>query len=138
MDFKKKMKTRLYTAIIYIVLGVMMNIGVAVVKSDNDFISGFGFALIIMGIVRIRNYWLITKNDETIRKRQITETDERNVLIMYKARSMTFSIYFFLLGIAVIVLSLLSMHDAAKWIESSVGLLAVIYWICYWVYQKKL
>ena len=62
MEYKKKLKQRLYIAIIYIALGVMMITGIFVIKTDNDFISSFGFAMIIMGIVRIRNYFLITKN----------------------------------------------------------------------------
>ena len=65
MEFKKKLKTRLYIAIIYISLGIMMITGTFAIKTDNDFISSFGFALVVMGIVRIRNYFMITKNEET-------------------------------------------------------------------------
>ena len=137
MDFKKKLKLRLYIGIIYIILGIAMIIGTFVTKTNNSFISSFGLALIVMGIVRIRNYFIITKNEETIRKQQIAETDERNISIMHKAKSATFSIYVLLLGTAVIILSFLNMHEAAKWIAYSVCLLVVIYWICHWVYQKK-
>ena len=138
MDYKNKLKSRLTIAIIYLVLGVIMIAGTFITKTDNDFISAFGFAMAIMGIVRIRHYRMITKNEETIRKQQILETDERNISIMHKAKSTAFSIYFLLLGTAVIVLSLFNMHEAARWIAYSVCLLVVIYWICYWVYQKKL
>ena len=55
MDYKKKLKSRLNIAIIYIALGIIMIVGVFPTKTDNDFISPFGFALIIMGIVRIGN-----------------------------------------------------------------------------------
>ena len=108
-----------------------------ITKTENDFISSFGFVMVIMGIVRIRNYRMITKDEDTIRKQQIIETDERNLSIMHKAKSAAFSSYIFILGIAVIVLSFLSMHEAAKWIAYSVCLLIVIYWICYFIYQKK-
>ena len=87
MEFKKKLKTRLYIAIIYISLGIMMITGTFAIKTDNDFISSFGFALVVMGIVRIRNYFMITKNEETIKKQQIAETDERNLSILNKAKS---------------------------------------------------
>jgi len=137
MDFKKKLKTRLFTAIIYIALGVMIIVGVFATKPDNDFISSFGLALVIMGIVRIRNYCIITKSEENIRKQQIIETDERNISIMHKAKSTAFSIYIMLLGVAVIILSIFNMHNAVKWISYPVCLLIIIYWICYWRYQKK-
>ena len=137
MDYKKKLKQRLYIAIIYISLGVMMIAGTCVVKTDNDFISAFGLAIIIMGLVRIRNYRMITKNEDTIRKQEIIETDERNISIINKAKSSAFSIYILISGTAVIILSLFNMHEVVKWIAYLVCLLVVIYWICYFIYQKK-
>ena len=137
MDFRKKLKLRLITAIIYAVVGVLIIIGVVIAKPDNAFISSFGVALAVMGIARLRNYFLITRNEETLRKQEITETDERNLSIVNKARSAAFYIYFMLSGVTVIVLSFLGLHEAAKWIACSVMLLAVIYWICYLVYRKK-
>ena len=114
-----------------------MIIGTFVIKSTNDFISTFGLSLILMGMVRIRNYYIITKNEETIRKQEIAETDERNLLIMHKSKSTAFSIYLLLSCIVVIILSIMNMHEIAQWISYSVFLLIVIYWICYCVYQKK-
>ena len=137
MDYKKKLKSRFNIAVIYIVLGTVMVASTFITKTDNSFISSFGFAMVIMGIVRIRNYRMITKDEDTIRKQQIIETDERTVSIIHKAKSAAFSIYIFILGLAVIVLSFFSMHEAAKWIAYSVCLLIVIYWICYFVYQRK-
>ncbi len=138
MDYKKKLKSRLYIAIIYIAVGVMMIAGVFAAGTDNDFISSFGLIIIVAGIVRIRNYFMITRNEETIRKQEIMETDERNISIMHKAKSAAFSLYFLILGTTVIVLSLFNMHDTAKWIGYSVLLLATLYWVCYWIYRKKL
>lgn len=138
MEFKNKLKSRLYIGIIYIVLGLIMIAGTFITKLNNDFISSFGFALVIMGIVRIRNYNIISKNDETIRKQEISETDERNISIIHRARSTTFSIYILISCITVIILSFINMHEIAQWISISVLILIVIYWICYFVYQKKL
>ncbi len=137
MDYKKKLKLRLYVALIYIVFGIACIVGTFITKTENEFVSAFGFAMIIMGLVRIRNYRMITKNEDTIRKQQIIETDERNVLIIHKAKSVAFTVYVFVLGAAVIVLSFFSMHETAKWIACSICFLVLIYWICYWVYQKK-
>ena len=137
MDFEKKLKVRLYTAVIYLLLGLLMIIGTFITKTDNSFISSFGLMLAIIGIAKIRNYFIITKSEETIKKQQIAEEDERNISIMYKARSTAFLIYILLLCVGIIVLSFFNMHDATKWIACLVSLLVLIYWICYWVYQKK-
>ena len=137
MDYKKKLRSRLNVAITYIVLGVMFIVGTFITKTENDFISTFGFMMILMGLVRIRNYRIITKDEDTIRKQQIIETDERNISIIHKAKSAAFSVYVFILGIVVILLSFFSLHEAARWVAYSVCLLIVIYWICYFIYQKK-
>ena len=137
MDYKKKLKSRFYIAVIYIILWIVMIASTFLIRTDNNFISSFGFVMIIMGLVRIRNYRIITKNEDTIRKQEIIETDERNIAIQNKAKSVTFSIYTLLLATAVIILSLFNMHEIAKWLAYAVLLLVVIYWICYFIYQKK-
>ncbi|MBE6622805.1 MAG: hypothetical protein E7621_01230 [Ruminococcaceae bacterium] len=135
MEFKKKLKKRLYIAVAYTVLGLLMTASSFIIHTD-DFISSFGFALFLMGIVRIRNYFIITRTEETIKKREITETDERNILIMNRAKSTAFSIYVLLSSFVVIILSFLNMHELSKCIAIGVCVLVVIYWICYMIYQK--
>ena len=137
MDFKKKLKLRLYTAIIYIVLGIAMIMGAIVIKTDNTFISSFGFALAVIGVARIRNYFIITKSEESIKKQMIAETDERNIAISNNAKSIAFTIYTILLCTGVILLSFFDMHDAVQWIAYSVCLLVLIYWIAYLIIRKK-
>ena len=137
MDFKKTLKSRLYIAIIYIILGIII-FAAFINRQDDNYISTFGFILTLLGIVRIRNYFLITKDDATIKKQQIIETDERNLTIISKAKSTAFSIYIILSCLSVIILSFLNLHDIAQLISYSVSLLVVLYWICYLIYQKKL
>ena len=137
MNFKKKLKIRLWVAISYIVLGIAMATVAIVSKTENQFISSFGLALTVMGIARIRNYFLITKNEDTLRRREITETDERNVSIVNKARSAAFTVYILLAGVFVIVMGLLDKIEISVWVSYSVALLVFVYWICYIIYQKK-
>lgn len=134
MTYHQKLKSRFYLAIIYVILGITM---IATTLTTNTDCSSFGIVFVVIGIVRIRTYFVITHNEETIRKQQIAETDERNLSIQNNAKSLTFSIYVLLLGIAVIILSILNLPDAAKWTAFSICLLLVIYWITYWIYQKK-
>lgn len=137
MNYKQKLKQRLYIGIIYIAVGVMMIVGVFAAKSENEFISALGYAIAMVGVARIIQYLKITKNEESIKKQKITETDERNLSIIQKAKSATFSVYILISSTAVIVTSLFDMHDVAKWIAYSQFILVIVYWICYWIYQKK-
>ncbi len=137
MDFRKRLKTRLHIAIIYIILGIGMIAGVNIIKAENYFISSFGFMFLIYGVTRIGNYLKITRSDETIKKREIAETDERNIMIVHRARSITFSIYIMMSGTAVIILSLLDFQRQAQLVAYTVCALMVIYSICYFILQRK-
>lgn len=137
MDFKKKLRVRLYLALSYIVIGLAMIIAFNVIKTENDFLSSFGFALFVIGIVRIRQYRLITKDEETITKRQISETDERNISIQNKAKSVSFIVYVFLASVSVIILELLNKTYLAIILSSTIWVLVLIYWISYFILNKK-
>ncbi len=137
MNFKKKLKTRLYIAISYIILGAGMIAAGFITKTDNQFVSSFGLALAVVGIVRLKQYFTITKNEERIRKQEIAESDERNIAIVHRARSITFSIYVLLACLTVIVLSFMQLHQPVMWISFSVFVLIAIYWITYFIVRKK-
>ncbi|MBQ9936903.1 MAG: hypothetical protein IJO86_01085 [Oscillospiraceae bacterium] len=137
MDFRKKLKIRLSIAIGYIILGLAMIITFNIIKTENEFLSSFGFALIVIGIVQIRKYIMITKNEETIIKRQIAETDERNISIANRAKSISFIIYVLLAAVLVIVLELLNKTQLAMIISGTICVLILIYWISYWIISKK-
>ena len=110
MNFKKKLTTRLVVGIVYIVLGVALIVTGLLTQSENAFWSSFGLALVVIGLVRIRNYRLITRNDERMWAQEIAETDERNVYIVHQARSAAFYIYVMIASVAVIVLQVLQMQ----------------------------
>lgn len=135
MDFKKRMKIRLWTNIIYIVLGVAMIAAGFITKTDNEFVSSFGLTLTVVGLALIKKN--IITSEEKLKRREIAENDERNIAIVHKARSWAFSFYVILGCLAVIVLSLLSLQDIASWIGVGVFSLIAIYWICYFVVRRK-
>ncbi len=137
MDFKKKLKIRLFVAIGYIVLGIAMIILFNIFHTENNFLSSLGFALVVIGIARIRNYLMITKNEETIKKRQIAESDERNISIANRAKSVSFIIYVVMACVAVIVLELFNETQLATVLSATVCVLVVVYWISYWIISKK-
>ena len=93
MEFRKKLKVRLAVAISFIVLGVLIISAAIFTKAENTFYSSFGFALFVIGIVRVRNYFLIIKSEDSVKKLQIRESDERNVFIAQKAKSYAFTLY---------------------------------------------
>ncbi len=137
MDFRKKLKIRLSVAIGYIILGLATFVMFNIIKTENNFLSSFGFALLVIGIVRVRNYMMITKSEETITKQRIAETDERNIAIANKAKSVSFIVYIILASVSVIVFELLNKTQLVMLLSGTVCVLIFIYWISYWIISKK-
>ncbi len=135
MDYKKKLKTRLNTAIIMISVGIIFT--VSSIFADSEMASTFGAVFLVMGIARVVQYKRLLNDPEEMRRREIVETDERNVMLWTKARSLAFVIYIIALGIAVIVLQLMEMTQAANIVSWCLMGFVVIYWICYFIIVKK-
>lgn len=137
MEFKKKLRIRLYSAIGCVAIGVLMIIISNFTQSDNNFLSSFGLIFAVCGVARIRLYFLITKNDETIEKQRIVESDERNIAISNKAKNIAFSVYIIVTCIAVIVLQFLNKQELVTILSTSICVLVFVYWISYWIINKR-
>ena len=137
MEFQKKLKTRFYVAVSYIVLGLLLILTDAVSNSGNYYFCSFGLTLVIMGILRIFQYRRITRDDKTVRKQELKETDERTCMISERARSWAFSFSLLVCGIVVIVLSLMGYHDRAQPFAWYICGMVVLYWIFWFILGKK-
>ena len=137
MEYKKKLKQRLYIAVSYIIIGLVLIVADALNHFDNYFFFSFGFTLLIMGIVRIFRYRKITADDQSIRKQELAETDERNRMLSERAKSWVFSFSLMCAGFAVIILSLLGYHDQALPFAWYVCGQTVLYWIFWIILGKK-
>ena len=137
MEFKKKLKQRLYIALSYIAIGIALIAADALNHFENTFIFSFGVTMLVMGVIRLIRHRKITKDDASIRKQELSETDERIRMISERARSWAFSYSIIIAGIAVIVLSLLGKHDAALPFAWYVCGMVVLYWIFWLILRKK-
>lgn len=137
MEFKKKMQQRFILAVGYILTGLALVCIDLVNASENYFYFSFGFALLLMGILRLFRYRKITKSTQTMRKQELTEQDERIRMIAERARSWCFSLSVTAAGIWVIILSLLGRHEEALPFSWYVCAMVVLYWICFVIIRKK-
>ncbi|MBR5291986.1 MAG: hypothetical protein IKU32_03615 [Clostridia bacterium] len=135
MDYRKKLKTRLYTAITMIASGIIFT--VFAVFSEVEMASTFGAVFLVMGIARVIQYRRLLNDPEEMRRREIAEHDERNVMLWTKARSLAFVVYIIAMGIAVIVLQMLEMGQEANIVSLCMMGFMIIYWICYFIIVKK-
>ena len=137
MEFKKKLKIRWYTAAVFILLGIALIVVAVLGSFENDFFVAYGGALIVMGILRLIQHRRITKDEKSVRDRELAESDERFRMISERARSLAFSWSIVAAGIVVIVLSLMGKHDAAQPFAWYVCGMVLLYWIFWVILGKK-
>lgn len=137
MEFKKKLKIRWYTAAVFILLGIALIVVAVLGSFENDFFVAYGGALIVMGILRLIQHRRITKDEKSVRDRELAESDERFRMISERARSLAFSWSIVAAGIVVIVLSLMGKHDAAQPFAWYVCGMVLLYWIFWMILGKK-
>ncbi|MBQ2854363.1 MAG: hypothetical protein IJE81_02695 [Oscillospiraceae bacterium] len=137
MEYKKKLKQRFFVAIFYIAVGLVLILADVLNHFENTFIFSFGFALMVMGIARLIRHRKITKDEKSMRKQELIETDERNRMLSERAKSWAFSYTLMIAGIVVIVLSLSGNHELAQPFAWLVCGMTVLYWICWILLGKK-
>lgn len=137
MSFKKKMQIRLCISAIYILIGIILTVLSMRDASQSQTISTFGAVFAAIGIVKTIRYVRLMKNKDAMHSREIVETDERNVMIVTKARSIAFSISIILAGTATIILYLLNIPGAAEAIAYGICVCTLIYLVCYYIIRGK-
>ncbi len=137
MEYKKKLKVRLIISVVLLITGIGIIITSNLLADKSGFFSPLGLGLAVISIARIRNYIILTRNEDRLRKQEIAENDERNLMIANKAKSISFYIYLLLSCTAVIVLQLLDKSDIAMYISFSVCAMILTYLTCYLIIRKK-
>ena len=138
MDYKNKLKKRLYFGIGYIVIGIVIAVlkFCGAIKTVDG--SAFGFGLVGVGIMLVVQYRKITKSEESLRRFRVEVNDERNISVITKAKSVTFDIYLMVICVAVIVLEIMDKYNIVKPLLLSFSALMTIYLVAYFVIRRKL
>ena len=130
------MKRRFVLSILYIAAGALLFVLGCINNGDGSLCGAGGGLLGVGAVFLIRNVKYRT-NPEYREKTDTAEKDERNIMIWTKARSLTFSVYAVIAGIAIIVLYTVNMEYAAQVIAYNLCGVLVIYWICYFIIRNK-
>ena len=137
MEFKKKLMQRFYIGISYIVLGLVLILADVLNHFENTFIFSFGVTLTVMGIARLIRHRKITKDDASIHRQEVAETDERILMMNERARSWAFSFSVMAAGFVVIVLSFLGYQELARPFAWYVCGQIVLYFVFLYIIAKK-
>ena len=127
-------RTVYYTAML--VVGLTL-IGLAFLGKADEFWNGVGFALAILGAVRLLRDHRLNQNEAYREQVEVAMSDERNRFIRGKAWAWAGYLFIMLTGIAVIVFKLAGMDLLSQAASAGVCLMLLLYWGAYKILQKK-
>ena len=107
------------------------------VEIVDEFWSGMGSALAVMGIIRLLRYYRLKKNESYREKMETAVTDERNQFIRMKAWSWAGYLFIMVSAIATIIFRILGQDLLSQFASGAVCLMLVLYWVSYFVLKKK-
>lgn len=137
MDYKKKLKQRLYVNLGWAGIGALNILFWCIRQPENTYPLSLGIAFVIMSVIRTIQYRQTVKDEQALRQKELAETDERNLMMNERAKSWAFSISVFIAGDLTIILSLLGKQDLALLFAWFLCGMTLLYWICWNIIRKK-
>ena len=123
-------------SIIWLAIGLPL-IGLSIAGLVDEFWSGMGSALLVIGACRLIRGRRLSKSAEYREKMETFETDERFHFLRTKAWSWAGYLFVIIAGVSVIVFKILDMETVSQAASGAVCLLLVLYWGAYFVLKKK-
>ena len=122
--------------IILLVAGLALT-GLGFAEIVDEFWSGMGSALLVIGIIRLLRFYRLKKNDSYREKMETAVTDERNHFIRAKAWSWAGYLFIMVSAVATITFRILGQELLSQFCSYAVCLMLVLYWVSYFVLRKK-
>lgn len=135
MDYKTKIKIRMLLGAVYALIGAAFIAG-GILFPQGEYSTPFGCAFAAVGIALFIKNMRLLCDRTALKNRQIAEEDERNLMIVSKARNLSSAIYIFVLGIADMVLMFLGRDRAVYIVSLALCVFLIIYIVCYEIIKR--
>ena len=122
--------------VIYIILGGLL-FGLGCAGIVDEFYSGMGVALLLVGVLRLIRVYRFHKDDDYRQKVETEVADERNRFLRNKAWAWAGYLFILIASVSVILLKVVHQDFLSMVISGVVCLMLVLYWGAYFVLQKK-
>ena len=127
---------RYLIAYAYIMAGVILFV-LGCAEIVDEFWSGMGSALLVIGILRLVRHYRINKNEAYREKIEIAEKDERNHFLRNKAWAWAGYLFVMIMAIATIVLKIVGQETLMMAASGSVCLMLMLFWGSYIFLKRK-
>lgn len=131
-----KQDRRIVAAIIYVVLGAVL-LALGIMEVVDEFWSGMGGALMVVGVLRVVQFFRYRNNEEYREKAEVAAKDERNHYIRNKAWAWSGYLFILIAAVAVIVFKVAGQDTMSFAASMAVCLLLVLYWVSFLVLSRK-
>ena len=123
-------------SLLWLAIGLPL-MGLSIAGVLDEFWSGMGSALMVIGALRLLRAHRLGKNENYREKMETFETDERLHFLRMKAWSWAGYLFVIIGGISVIVLKVMEQELLSLAASYAVCLMLVLYWGAYFVLKKK-
>ena len=122
--------------IIWLLLGLVLTV-LCCLETLDEFWSGMGSALMVIGIVRLLRGYRLGKSEAYREAREVAENDERFHFIRNKAWAWAGYLFIIICALSTIVFRLLGQELLCIVSGGAVCLMLVLFWICFFILKKK-
>ena len=129
-------KKEIVFGVSWLLLGLVLTV-LSCLETLDEFWSGMGSALMVVGIVRLLRSYRLSRSKTYREKREVAETDERLHFIRNKAWAWAGYLFIILCAIGTIIFKLLGQDLLCMASSSAVCLMLVLFWVSFFILKKK-
>ena len=129
-------KKDIVLGVIWLLLGLALTV-LCCLETLDAFWSGVGSALMVVGVVRLLRSYRLSRSDIYREKREVAETDERFHFIRNKAWAWSGYLFILISAICTIVFRILGQDLLCMVCSGAVCLMLVLFWVSFFILNKK-
>ena len=122
--------------VIWFLLGLVLTV-LCCLETLDEFWSGMGSALMVVGIVRMLRSYRLSRSKTYREKREVAKTDERLHFIRNKAWAWAGYLFIIICAIGTIIFKLLGQDLLCMFLSGAVCLMLVLFWVSFFILKKK-
>ena len=123
-------------SIIWLIIGICL-ITLSLFEKVDEFWSGCGAALFVVGVLQLLRSYRIYKNEAYRERMEIEHSDERNRFIRSKAWAWSGYLFILIAAIACIVFKIFNQDVLSMASSAAVCIMITLYWISYAILKRK-